>query len=169
MKLYILEGPDGVGKTTLANDIHEIWKEEGFLSTVVHAGPAETIFEMYRPAYEAQMSGYDVVIMDRSPYSELVYGPLLRNKVIGKARDWIEWRMYAALAEKLLLMDYPTNLVTRAKARGEELSEQQIRQAYLAYCAVDFYSEGFTTYTPKAFPAYLSDVEDEARFTAVTR
>lgn len=169
MKLYILEGPDGVGKTTLANDIHEIWKDEGFLSTVVHAGPAGSIFEMYRPAYEAQMSGYDVIIMDRSPYSELVYGPLLRNKVIGKARDWIEWRMYAALAEKLLLMDYPGALVHRAHTRGEELSERQIRQAYLAYCAVDFYSEGFTTYTPKDFPALLRDIEDEARFTAVTR
>jgi thymidylate kinase len=162
-KLYILEGPDGVGKTTLANQIHEVWKDEGYISTVVHASAAGNLLQMYSDAERAWTEGYDVVIMDRSPYSELVYGPLLRNQVIGSGQDWARWRAFAERADKFLLMDYPDNLVRRAFTRGEEfVSASQLRQVYLAYCAIDLHSEGFTTWTPQRYPELLNQVQHQA-------
>lgn len=162
-KLYILEGPDGVGKTTLAHQIHETWKDEGYISTVVHASAADNLQDMYSPAERAWADGYDVVVMDRSPYSELVYGPLLRHQVIGTGQDWAKWRAFASQAEKFLLMDYPGNLIKRAFSRGEDfITEEQLRHVYYAYCAVDFPSEGFTAWTPGNFPELLDSIQHQA-------
>lgn len=75
--LIILEGPECAGKTTLA----------GVLSTqtgypVVHMDKPKTAGEGLRMVgmYEHFIANNKNTILDRSWYSEMVYGPIMRDK-----------------------------------------------------------------------------------------
>ena len=72
--IIILEGPDGSGKTTLANLLH---KQTGF--TLLHRSydtdKAPDLFNEYAQVLKAGKN----CIMDRGWYSELVYGPVMRG------------------------------------------------------------------------------------------
>lgn len=85
--IYIIEGPDGAGKTTLVNKI---------LKTT----PGATTFHFGAPKSEEEdlnywMLYYDVitkrnpnsvVIFDRSWFSDMVYGPVMRGHTAMKAQ-----------------------------------------------------------------------------------
>lgn len=94
-KLIILEGPDGAGKTTLAQELADKHREAGKRATIVHAGPPVEGVQEILPTmlYHAlnQFAFYDVVIMDRSPLSELIYGSVLRKNVKGSDSEWKIW------------------------------------------------------------------------------
>lgn len=77
---YIIDGPDGAGKSTLARQIQE-------------ANPGSIILHFGTPATEEEANNYwltyfnalkdyadKVVIFDRSWYSDMVYGPVMRNR-----------------------------------------------------------------------------------------
>lgn len=94
--IVILEGPDGAGKTTLAKKLLDDYNTIGVKATIVHAGAPEPDatfiwFTMVVPALAA-LEDHDVVIMDRSPLSEKIYGLVLRNKVIGTPIEWGLWK-----------------------------------------------------------------------------
>lgn len=78
--IYIIEGPDGAGKTTLAEQI----KEANPGSKILHFGAPATLEEAenYWMVYLAVLKAHagETVILDRSWYSDMVYGPIMRAR-----------------------------------------------------------------------------------------
>jgi thymidylate kinase len=136
-QLYIFEGPDGAGKTTTIEHLKQTYLRHGFNVSVFHQTYNESLTEQWAQAKRVFESGVlDVLIMDRSPESELCYGPVLRGTVRGSDEEWRDWRHWSrrANAQKILLMDDPTKLIERAFSRGETyLSRHQLHQVIDLY------------------------------------
>ena len=79
MAVYIIvEGPDGAGKTTLINKLLKVHSSTEY----IHFGVPEDYtlqFDMYRLAIAKNYSK-DIVIFDRSWYSDQVYAPIMRQR-----------------------------------------------------------------------------------------
>jgi hypothetical protein len=74
---FILEGPDGSGKTTLANRLVKL----GYVYRHFAAPtPDEDLFQTYLQATIVAGSSEEPIVFDRLAHGELVYGPLLRGK-----------------------------------------------------------------------------------------
>lgn len=77
--IYILEGPDGAGKTTLANEIAEQRK-----ASVVHSyfDPTWDIKQHHKDMFRAAkiINVWRDVVLDRWAPSELIYGDVFRGK-----------------------------------------------------------------------------------------
>jgi len=135
--LYIFEGPDGAGKTTMVDHLKKTLEIAGSTVALVHLSYKPSLTEQWAEARHLyEDGGYDVIIMDRSPESELCYGPILRNSVRGNDEEWREWFHWSrrADAKKILLMDAPNLLVERAFSRGESyLSRHQLYQVIDLY------------------------------------
>lgn len=96
MKLYIVEGPDNSGKSTLAESIKDFYVRNGGVADdrilIDHFGVpegrndkekaenADKSYESYIKNLKNMSVLYDVVILDRAWYGEYVYGPLYRNR-----------------------------------------------------------------------------------------
>lgn len=76
--IYILEGPDGVGKSTLANAIYEETKGHILHCTWKKEFPMEKYFNDVLDAAD-DLSEYQDVIIDRWAPSEQVYGDVFRG------------------------------------------------------------------------------------------
>lgn len=74
--IYILEGPDGAGKSTLAKQLQE---QTGF--EIVHRSKPKSEEEKKEmlAMYAVSIMNNDNVIFDRAWYSEMVYGPIMRD------------------------------------------------------------------------------------------
>lgn len=79
--IYIVEGPDGAGKSTLAQQI----KAASPGSEILHFGApknsveADNYWKDYMYGIEKAADGR-TIIFDRSWYSDRVYGPVMRNR-----------------------------------------------------------------------------------------
>lgn len=136
IRIYVLEGPDGAGKTTFANRLKDIWEKAGFQPAIVHSGPKATLEEMYSDAIDELRAGAWPVIMDRSPVSELVYGPVLRGETLGDEEDWRNWWDFIDYfpTEKIHLTAPLDVLQRRAFSRGEDLVNlDQLAEIALKY------------------------------------
>lgn len=116
--IIIIEGPDGSGKTSLANQISE---QTGW--PILHRDKPKTDEEkvaMYNNYMQIACSSRNV-IMDRSLYSELVYGPIMRDKsVISFYQMYtLERRMATSGAMIIYCTDKEAALWKRATKRGE--------------------------------------------------
>jgi thymidylate kinase len=81
--ILILEGPDGAGKTTLAETLRQRFQNNGMVHIVKH-GPytgvePEHLCRIYFRAMSPALTFDDTVIMDRSWISEPIYGEVYRN------------------------------------------------------------------------------------------
>lgn len=80
--IYIIEGPDGAGKTTLVEQI----RKSNYNAVVKHFGAPQTpeeadnYYKVYAEAINAK-SDDEVLIFDRSWYSDMVYGPVMRGRL----------------------------------------------------------------------------------------
>ena len=80
--IYIIEGPDGAGKTTLVEQI----RKSNYNAVVKHFGAPQTpeeadnYYKVYAKAINDMHSDSEVLIFDRSWYSDMVYGPVMRNR-----------------------------------------------------------------------------------------
>lgn len=87
-KIYIIEGPDGTGKTTLANEIAEQTK-----ASIVHCSYDKdwNIKEHHQDMFKAAqlIAQWMPVVLDRWAYSELVYGTVFRNKPSYDVKDFL--------------------------------------------------------------------------------
>ena len=89
--IYILEGPDGAGKTTLANEIAEQKK-----ASVIHSyfNKRWDIKKHHMDVWNAaqKVSEWNPVVLDRWAPSEFVYGNVFRGKpgydVKGLLSNW---------------------------------------------------------------------------------
>ena len=117
--IIIIEGPDGSGKTTLANTLS---KQTGY--PVVHRSQPKSEEEkrqMMQQYIDAIVTGKNM-IFDRCWYSEMVYGPIMRdNSVITYPEMYL---LEAKLAKRGALIIYctddPKTLWKRATRRGED-------------------------------------------------
>lgn len=107
MKLIIVEGPDNTGKSTVVKRIYNLLTEFGNVApthilTIHNISPSgNTIKEKIKniDAYNenmvdnlidaAEIESYEYVILDRSWYSEYVYGQLYRNRTADAAKKMV--------------------------------------------------------------------------------
>lgn len=77
--IIIISGPDFSGKSTLANDLMQKYRNHVY----IHCAVTPDIHALHTNAIESavKMSKDFTVIIDRLHYSELVYGPIFRNGV----------------------------------------------------------------------------------------
>lgn len=107
MKLIIVEGPDNTGKSTVVNHLYDLLTEIGGISPthvkVIHCvkpdGKTNEEKIKYIDEYNqdlidnlidaSEIDTYDYIILDRSWYSEYVYGQIYRGRTEEECADII--------------------------------------------------------------------------------
>jgi len=148
--LLILEGPDGGGKTTLAeqlrNRLHNR-QNPGLLHIVKH-GPykdvmAEDLCKIYFRAMSPALTFNDTVVMDRSWLSEPIYGEVYRkgaNRIDVPRRRMLERVALSRGAVVVLCQpDFEVCCKTFESRRAEEYldTSAQLRKVYDGYTALE--------------------------------
>ena len=117
--IIIIEGPDGSGKTTLAEKMH---KQTGY--KLLHRSYPKTEEDKERMMAEYMQvikSGVNC-IFDRSWYSEMVYGPVMRNDSIISYPQM--YTLERELTKRGAIVIYCggmiSNMWARCKERGED-------------------------------------------------
>lgn len=117
--IIIIEGPDGSGKTTLANKLS---KQTGY--PVVHRSAPKSdeekaaMMNMYKQAIKESKN----IIFDRCWYSEMAYGPIMRDTSVISFPEMYELEKQLAKRGALIIYctDTPEVLWRRATQRGED-------------------------------------------------
>lgn len=128
--IIIIEGPDGSGKTTLANKIKE---QTGYMllhrSHQTDANP-ESLFDEYAQVIKAGKN----CIMDRGWYSEMAYGPVMRGtSIISYPQMYELERLLAKNGALLIHCTAPEQtLWKRCLKRGEDYVTK--REAFHKIC-----------------------------------
>lgn len=142
-RFYLIEGPDGAGKSTLAEDLKKEHEAGGESVYIWHNSAIETTAreEYLEPLLEYISEGgeteYDVVIIDRLHLSELVYAQVLRDGETSLDED-LAIEIDEAL-DKLntvrIWMDTPLiTCIERCRERGEDfVTEEQIGMIHALY------------------------------------
>jgi deoxyadenosine/deoxycytidine kinase len=134
--LIILEGPDGVGKTTLANALLANHTEEEML--IRHCGPLrrdpidEYLHDLdwYSPGVTASC------VYDRHYIGELIYGPLYRggSRVGEREIGLIERKLNEVGAMIVFLYNNVDTLRERNRAKGEDfLQDKDLESVVSSY------------------------------------
>ena len=151
--IIIVEGPDGAGKTTAISGLVDQYPH----AKVYHFGapkPGEDQFLRYaKPIITATRD--DLIIYDRSWYSEFVYGPVMRNT------HELEW-LHSKILEKIVVgcggghILYLTAkadiLWDRCMKRGETYIENKLQLTEIAL----LYDEVMSS-IPKYLPVFKVD------------
>ena len=120
---YIVEGPDGAGKTTLVNQL--VAAHPG--AKVLHFGKPTTdeeafnYWQVYLRAIK-ENANTPVAIFDRSWYTDIVYGPIIRNRIemTHTNMEILELAVKACGGGVILYLTANTTLLwKRCKQRGE--------------------------------------------------
>jgi thymidylate kinase len=131
--LIVIEGPDGAGKSTLARELSSSW---GF-SIAGTRGPDDNVREKVYTALGQAVSGEGPIkIYDRLFFSELVYGRILRGKLLFNAIEslYIK-RMLAALRCPVIFCLPPYEEVLKNIQNSDQMDgvEDNIHKIYKAY------------------------------------
>lgn len=123
--LIILEGPDGAGKTTLANSLRKLIEEmdPGCLTHQWHRGPPtkHPLDEYLRPLNRYRPSTRNHVIIDRWHWGESIY-PKLRSRPskLNFASNWAIEAYLQRLGALVILVDCSTGTYRQTyEERGE--------------------------------------------------
>ena len=117
--IIIIEGPDGSGKTTLANKLS---KQTGY--PVVHRSAPKSdeekaaMMNMYKQAIKESKN----IIFDRCWYSEMAYGPIMRDASVISFPEMYELEKLLCKKGGLIIYctDKPDVLWKRCQERGED-------------------------------------------------
>lgn len=132
--IILIEGPDGAGKTTLAEKLS---KQTGYV--LLHRSYPKTAEEMANMMQEYMQvikSGKNCII-DRCWYSEMVYGPIMRNETNISYPDMYELERAVARVGGIVI--YCTGnrkvLWQRCTERGEDyvVDEETFKDIYYGY------------------------------------
>lgn len=127
--IYIIEGPDGAGKTTLVEQI----KKSHMNAKVLHFGAPQTpeeadnYYKVYAAAINA-MRDDEVLIFDRSWYSDMVYGPVMRNRqeMTQEHADMLSAMVVARGGGIIIYCTAPIKVLwARCQRRGETYLQNQ--------------------------------------------
>ena len=135
VKMYLIEGPDGAGKTTLAEGIKREHEDRGESVHIWHNGVRE---ESSRAEYLEPLLDiidneddyeYNVVIIDRLHISEVIYAQVLRggetdmdDELGNEIEDALD-----ALNTTRIWCDTPLiNCINRCAERGEDLVDNEM-------------------------------------------
>lgn len=117
--IIIIEGADGSGKTTLAE---KLAKQTGF--ELVHRSQPKTEEEKAKmlDMYTTTIKSGKNMIFDRCWYSEMVYGPIMRDASVISYPKMYELERLLTRRGALLIYckDTPEILWHRCKTRGED-------------------------------------------------
>ena len=117
--ILIIEGPDGSGKTTLANQLKN---QTGY--TLLHRTQPKSAEDKARmmDEYTQMLKAGKNCIMDRSWYSELVYGPVMRDKSVLTFPQMYELERLASKNGALIIYcTAPENILWKCcQRRGED-------------------------------------------------
>lgn len=117
--IIIIEGPDGAGKTTLANQLSRQTKYD-----IVHRSQPKTDDEKKHmmSEYVAAIKSSKNTILDRCWYSEMVYGPIMRDASVISYPEM--YKLEKLLAKAGAIVIYATApkaaLWQRCQKRGED-------------------------------------------------
>jgi hypothetical protein len=97
-RVFLVEGIDGSGKTTLATRIAEMLRTRGVPTFYFHCQGNEKLFGAMREYQESVLDNVEwsvrqlgtTVVLDRHWPSEIAYGSVMRNAPPMKASDFIE-------------------------------------------------------------------------------
>lgn len=132
--IIILEGPDGSGKTTLANKLAQ---QTGY--TLLHRSQPKTEEDKKRmmDEYMQVIKSGKSCIFDRCWYSEMVYGPVMRDaSVISYPQMFeLERRLLKNGAIIIHCTGPLTTLWRRCQTRGEDyiVDKKTFDQIYYGY------------------------------------
>lgn len=130
--LIIIEGPDGSGKSTLADKLH---RQTGY--QVLHRTQPKTEEDKQRmmDEYIQVMKAGKNIIMDRSWYSEMVYGPVMRDTSVITYPQMYELEKLAAKYGAIIIhcTAPEATLWKRCLRRGEDYITN--RDAFHQICA----------------------------------
>lgn len=100
--VIILEGPDGGGKTTLANYLHDTYGYR--IHKFNQPRPGEDLFTTYTQALLDAVQGWQPVVFDRHYLGESVYGPIMRGvDTLGEMGQTLIERLCAANGVPVIL------------------------------------------------------------------
>ena len=123
--MFILEGADGSGKTTIGNHLRRTTQLE-----LIHEGGPPKNSDEFRQRCQNQLASYGKILDRAAPISELVYGSLMRDKLpISEVEIWeyIEsfikngWILIYCRPSLKILTDHVENQMDKdTKAQGKE-------------------------------------------------
>lgn len=128
--LIVLEGTDGAGKSTLANQLAAEVETHGEDVEILHAGPPQpgvSVFKQYaEPLLERRekIARRDyLLILDRWHLGELIYGPLLRGKSSLEPEQfaYLELLLESLGAVKVIVSAHRETLMSRLGPHREDL------------------------------------------------
>lgn len=141
-----LEGPDGAGKTTLAQKLAKrIELESGVTAEINHLGPPESFDTVVDENLERRLTyrpGKDQVVFDRLHWGCPVYGPIYRPDLdidgygdLGPIRwRYIELALASVGVVTVLVTGEPDVLVARINERGDDyVDTKDIKNICAAY------------------------------------
>lgn len=119
--MIILEGPDGAGKSTLAEQL-------GAGSKILHCGPKLNTFRQF----QALIHDHPIGVWDRSFYSELVYGPVCRGRSGLDLLDlaYLELECAARGGRVIWLTQPAETLMTRRPNFYKQINVDILRDSY---------------------------------------
>ena len=134
--IYIIEGPDGAGKTTLVEQI----RKSHMNAKVLHFGAPQTpeeadnYYKVYAEAINAKHDD-EVLIFDRSWYSDMVYGPVMRNRqeMTQEHADMLSAMVVACGGGIIIYCTAPIKVLwARCQRRGETYLQNQAQLQAIA-------------------------------------
>ena len=134
--IYIIEGPDGAGKTTLVEQI----KKSHMNAKVLHFGAPQTpeeadnYYKVYVEAINAKRDD-EVLIFDRSWYSDMVYGRVMRNRheMTQEHADMLSAMVVARGGGIIIYCTAPIKVLwSRCQRRGETYLQNQAQLQAIA-------------------------------------
>lgn len=136
---YIVEGPDGAGKTTLVEKLLAVHPD----ASLAHFGKPATDEEAfnYWKVYMQYIKDHEkdrVVILDRGWYSDMVYGPVMRDReeMTIDNMELLEMAVKACGGGVIIYCTgRPDILWRRCKTRGEDYihTTEQLRRLHDKY------------------------------------
>lgn len=140
--IYIIEGPDGAGKTTLVEQI----LKSNHNARLMHFGAPKTdedAFAYYKTYAKAiaDKKEDEVLVFDRSWYSDMVYGPVMRNRqeMSQEHADMLAAMVVASGGGIVIYCTAPIKtLWSRCIRRGETYiqNQTQLQQISVAYAEI---------------------------------
>lgn len=137
MTVYVLEGPDGAGKTTLGHLIEDHLSREGSVATFHNGKPpeGEDLFSHYLRQIGHARTQSDFAIIDRLHIGELIYGPYYRgvSRLSDHQANALDAHLDSIDAVKIYVTAPTKVLWERISERGDGLVKSVTEVSMLKY------------------------------------